>query len=188
MAVVTDRGQQLLIGGLVLALFLTALVIVLNGALYTDDLQTRGAAGQTLAADDYEGELSRELGRTLDAINDHRESDRSALEDAVLDATFVTNDLFGRQYADGQAAYATVDPIRLEDGIIIEQDSDCEFTALNSNCPSTSTSTRPVHPSFTYDDKETETTGSSLAISFHSMHRRRQITTPQAMISRTTGR
>jgi len=151
MAVVTDRGQQLLIGGLVLALFLTALVIVLNGALYTDDLRTRGAAGQTLAADDYEGELSRELGRTLDAINDRRKSDRTALEDAVLDATFVTNDLVGRQYAGGQAAYATVGSVRLEDGIIIEQDSDCEFTALNPNC---GTDQRYVHPRFTYGDTD----------------------------------
>ena len=151
MAVVTDRGQQLLIGGLVLALFLTALVIVLNGALYTDDLQTRDAAGQTLAADEYEGELSRELGRTLDAINDRRKSDRTALEDAVLDATFVTNDLFGRQYAGGQAAYATVGSVRLEDGIIIEQDSDCTFLALHSNC---GTDQRYVHPRFTYGDTD----------------------------------
>ncbi|PSQ30672.1 hypothetical protein BRD16_05420 [Halobacteriales archaeon SW_6_65_46] len=128
MAVVTDRGQQLLIGGLVLALFLTALVIVLNGALYTDDLQTRGAAGQTLAADDYEGELSRELGRTLDAINDRGKSDRSALEDAVLDATSVTSDLFTRQYASGQAAYATTEAVTTEEGKIIKQDATQDAT------------------------------------------------------------
>lgn len=152
MAVVSERGQQLLIGGLVLAIALTALVVVLNAALYTDDLQTRDAAGQTLAADDYEGELSRELGRTLDRINDRRESDRSVVEQAVLDATFATNDLLGRQYASGQAAYASVDPTRIERGIVIEQDATCVFTALNTDCGGTSE--RPVTPRFTYGDDD----------------------------------
>ncbi|WP_075938016.1 PKD domain-containing protein [Halosegnis longus] len=152
MAVVSERGQQLLIGGLVLAIALTALVVVLNGALYTDDLRTRDAAGQTLAADDYEGELSRELGRTLDRINDGREGDRTVVEQAVLDATFATNDLLGRQYASGQAAYASVDPARIERGIIIEQDASCAFTALNTNCGGSGE--RPVTPRFTYGDDD----------------------------------
>ncbi|PSQ53273.1 hypothetical protein BRD20_03585 [Halobacteriales archaeon SW_8_65_20] len=128
MAVVTDRGQQLLIGGLVLALFLTALVIVLNGALYTDDLQTRGAAGQTLAVDDYEGELSRELGRTLDAINDRRKSEFSTVNQSVVDATSVTSELFTRQYASGQAAYATTEAVTTEEGKIIKQDATQDAT------------------------------------------------------------
>lgn len=152
MAVVSERGQQLLIGGLVLAIALTALVVVLNGALYTDDLRTRDAAGQTLAADAYEGELSRELGRTLDRINNRRESDRTVVEEAVLDATFATNDLLGRQYASGQAAYASIDPARIERGIIIDQDASCAFTALNSNCGGASE--RPVTPRFTYGDDD----------------------------------
>ncbi|MFC7234479.1 PKD domain-containing protein [Halosegnis marinus] len=166
MAGVSDRGQQLLIGGLVIAVSLTALVVVLNGVLFTEDLRTRDAAADVDAAADYEGAMTRELGRALVRGNGERHPNRSAATDAVLDRAFAVNRLVAAQYAARSGAYASMDPVRVEDGVVVRQTEPCAFLARNTDCGNT-TGNRGPYATFSYYD-DTDATGDPVAVADQS--------------------
>lgn len=143
------RGQQLLIGGLAIAVSLIVLVSVLNGVLFTEDLRTRDATRDLRSAGDYESGLDREYGEVLDRVNAGRHTTWASARDAVAERVFAINRLMGEQYAVNHGIYATTDGVRMANATVLVQDADCGYLARNTDCGSTG-SNQPPYPTFTY--------------------------------------
>lgn len=74
MAEVNDRGQLLLVGGIVLAIFFVALALLVNTAIYTDNVATRGGDSASEALD-YQDGAETAIGGLLDAENGNPAND-----------------------------------------------------------------------------------------------------------------
>lgn len=68
MAEITDRGQLILVAGVVLAVLFIALALLVNTAIYTDNVATRGgdSAGEVL---EYQAGVTDSVGGLIDAEN-----------------------------------------------------------------------------------------------------------------------
>lgn len=83
MADVDDRGQLILITGLVMAIGLVALVLLLNTAIYTENLASRGSDVGTRDAIEFRHTTVESIGRILDEENELEHDSRSAVRDRV---------------------------------------------------------------------------------------------------------
>ena len=80
-----DRGQMILVAGIVLAVLFVALALPVNAAIYTDNVATRGgdSAGEAL---EYQAGVVDSVGGLIDAENaDDRHSSFEEIESAVED-------------------------------------------------------------------------------------------------------
>ena len=64
-----DRGQVILVTGLLIATTLLVLVLLLNAVIYTENVATRGIEGDTDNADLYQKTVVEEFGGILEAEN-----------------------------------------------------------------------------------------------------------------------
>ncbi len=100
MAEVDDRGQLLLVTGILLAVVFVALALLVNTAIYTDNVATRGgdSAGEAL---EYQAGVTDSVGGLIDAENaaaddgDSFEAINESVADGVsgIDATIERNHL-----------------------------------------------------------------------------------------------
>lgn len=83
MADVDDRGQLILITGLVLAIGFVALVLLLNTAIYTENLASRGSDVGARDAIEFRHTTIESIGTILQEENELEYDSRSAVQSAV---------------------------------------------------------------------------------------------------------
>lgn len=87
MAEVNDRGQLLLIAGILLAVVFVALALLVNAAIYTDNVATRGgdSAGEAI---EYQAGVVETVGELLDAENaNETHENRDDIRDSIKRGT-----------------------------------------------------------------------------------------------------
>jgi hypothetical protein len=127
MAEVTDRdrGQLLLVAGIVLAVLFVALALLVNAAIYTDNVATRGgdSAGEALT---YQAGVTDAVGGLIEAENANpSHSSRGEIRDSIQRGAETIDDTNGRNYLRrGAATGIETDSITAEnttDGVLIRQ-------------------------------------------------------------------
>lgn len=78
-----DRGQLLLITAFVLAASFVALALVVNSAIFTENLATREDVPGSTDTLTYRYEVTQSLGAALEYVNENNNSDQASLEDAA---------------------------------------------------------------------------------------------------------
>lgn len=122
------RGQIILIAAFTLAVVFVALALVVNSAIYTENLASRGSTGGSSDALYLRHELEIVLGNVLTEVNEYNVSDHdSALETGVGNATYEVE----RQQA-LSGAYVNVSGIQDRDAgdrIVQNETTPREFTS-----------------------------------------------------------
>lgn len=78
-----QRGQLLLVGGVVLALTFIALAIVVNSVIFAENLATRGDVPGGEGAIEYQHETVQAVGGVLAAVNENDSASPDTIEPAV---------------------------------------------------------------------------------------------------------
>lgn len=129
-----DRGQLILVTGLTLAVALVILVLLVNTAIYTQNLATRDADVGEDDALAYENALRDGIGGIIDRENTNEYGTRTDLEDNIGDGigTFERN--LSAAYLDSSVA-ANVDRSTgvYHEGELIRQTSTREFTSAGGS-------------------------------------------------------
>lgn len=130
-----DRGQLILVGGIVVAFALVALVLLLNTALFAENVATRGLGPAPDRASDH----ATAAERAADRILRHEESNRSEYEswdnaknNTTRNIRRVEEVVRARQFQD-HSAFATVEPRTLRKGTALVQNQSRNFTAGGVN-------------------------------------------------------
>lgn len=95
-----DRGQLLLISGLVVAVSLVALVVLLNASIYSENVATRGVEAADGEALEVRAAAVEETGALIDGTNRNRPADHAAAATAVEDGIGELDAHLARAYAD----------------------------------------------------------------------------------------
>jgi hypothetical protein len=125
MAEMNDRGQLLLVAGVLLAVLFVALALLINTAIYTDNVATRGgdSAGETL---EYQAGITDAVGGLLDAENaNSSHADRGDIVAAVRDGTETIDAVNRRNHLRRGAATkirtASISSENATDGVLIRR-------------------------------------------------------------------
>ena len=78
----TDRGQLLLITALAIAVILVTVALLLNAAIYTENVATRDTTADGAAAIEVRGDIVQSIGGIIEAENRHGKT-QTAVEDSV---------------------------------------------------------------------------------------------------------
>ena len=117
-----DRGQLLLVSGLVVAVSLVALVVLLNASIYSENVATRGIEAADGEALEVRAAAVEETGKLIDGTNRQPPADStvgSAVEEGIVDL----DDHLARAYADrGGVTRVTTDPSAMENGSYVTGD------------------------------------------------------------------
>lgn len=111
MADLGERGQILLVAAFALAVTFVALALVVNSAIFTENLASRGETGGSDTALTLRHEVEGSVGRTIEYANVHNTSTDTELRGAVEDGTDNTTLTIERQHAtDGAFVNVSWDP------------------------------------------------------------------------------
>lgn len=131
-----ERGQVILVTGLLVASTLLVLVLLLNAVIYTENVATRGIEGDTNAADDYRTTTVSEFEALLAAENTVQKEDANAsgefanLTERIDDAaSWVQNHTRDRWRDRGRLAEFEY---TLEEGLLVWQDTDGNFSVTGN--------------------------------------------------------
>ena len=97
----SGRGQLILVTGLLVAVAMVALVLLLNTAIYTENLASRGADQSGREAVEYRSTVVRAVGELVDAENDREHGSWGTVEANVLDGIDRIDNFTSRNYATG---------------------------------------------------------------------------------------
>lgn len=129
-----DRGQMLVVAGLVMAVSLVALVVLLNATIYGENLATRGVEGADNEAADVRGTAVGGVGELIDATNRAKPADHSAANGAVVDGVDDLDRRMARSYADrGGTVHLATDESRLTRGKYVTTDGNATSLANATN-------------------------------------------------------
>jgi len=118
-----DRGQLLLISGLVVAVSLVALVVLLNASIYSENVATRGIESADGEALEVRAAAVEETGALIDGTNRNRPSDHSAATKAVEDGIVDLDAHLARAYADrGGVTHVSGNRTTMENGSYVTGD------------------------------------------------------------------
>jgi len=121
------RGQMLLVGGLAVAVSIVVLVLLLNAAIYTQNVATRGSGVEGDDALEHRTVMVEAAGDLLDAENERDYAARGPLAANVTRA--VTNASSGlRSQWVGSVTAASLDGLTLHNGTRIVQDGSRNLT------------------------------------------------------------
>ena len=95
-----DRGQMLLVAGLVVAVALVALVVLLNASIYSENVATRGIEAADGEALEVRAAAVEGTGKLIDGTNRGRPADHAAAVTAVEDGVVDLDAYLARAYAD----------------------------------------------------------------------------------------
>jgi hypothetical protein len=95
-----DRGQLLLVAGLVVAVSLVALVVLLNASIYSENVATRGVEAADGEALEVRAAAVEGTGKLIDGTNRNRPASHSAAVTAVEDGIVDLDAYLARAYAD----------------------------------------------------------------------------------------
>ena len=131
-----DRGQMILVGGILLAVLFVALALLVNTAIYTDNVATRGgdSAGEAL---EYQSGVVSSIGGLMDAENAHGgHTDVSNITQAVEDGTVHIDTAVQQNHLRrGAAASVSVqsDLDNRTNGLLIREAGASEFHSWEAN-------------------------------------------------------
>ena len=112
-----DRGQLLLLSGLVVAVSLVALVVLLNASIYSENVATRGIEAADGEALEVRAAAVEETGKLIDGTNRNRPADHSEATAAVEDGIGGLDEYLARAYADrGGVTHVEGDPSSIRAG------------------------------------------------------------------------
>ncbi|MDR9429525.1 MAG: hypothetical protein RI568_02315 [Natronomonas sp.] len=130
-----ERGQMILVAGITLALLFVALALLVNAAIYTDNLATRGSdsAAEPL---EYRANVVDSVGGLIDAEN-AAQTDLGIITSNVTNGTEAIDDTL-RQYhlRRGATTNASVVPRSVNDGLLIQETETPGFTSWSANASS----------------------------------------------------
>jgi len=95
-----DRGQMLLVAGLVVAVALVALVVLLNASIYSENVATRGIEAADGEALEVRAAAVEGTGALIDGTNRNRLADHGAAVTAVEDGVDGLDAYLARAYAE----------------------------------------------------------------------------------------
>jgi len=122
------RGQLLLVGGIVLALTFIALAIVVNSAIFTENLATRGDVPGAEGAIEYRHETVQAVGGILAAVNDDESIEPDTIEPAVENIS-----VQGGLQQSRQGRVVNITYLDRESGVRVANNSMGDFTDLSGN-------------------------------------------------------
>lgn len=118
----SDRGQLLLVTGLVVAVTLVALVLILNSTIYASNLAVREAGGGDAEAVELRRVAESSVGDLLVRENRAGHASQAAVEANVTASVRRFGDLLARSYAeDARTADLATDEATLHEGARIRQ-------------------------------------------------------------------
>ena len=129
-----DRGQLLLVAGILLAVVFVALALLVNAAIYTDNVATRGgdSAGEAL---EYQASVVGAVGELLDAenANDAHEN-RTEIRDSIRDGSEDISRIYAQNHLRRGATTAIdTEGMTFEDGLLIRESSVEDFEEWSAN-------------------------------------------------------
>lgn len=117
-----DRGQLIMVTALVIAAVLVALVLLVNAAIYTENLATRTTDSGERDALGHRGAVVEGVGGVLDRENAAEYDDRDDLETNVTEGIETLGELlFQASLEDGAAATVNTSSMHLVDGALVRQ-------------------------------------------------------------------
>lgn len=118
----SDRGQLILVTALVIAAVLVALVLLVNAAIYTENLATRTTDSGERDALGHRGAVVQGVGGIVDRENAAEYDDRVALEANVTDGVETLGELlFQASLEDGAAATLNSTSMHQVNGALVRQ-------------------------------------------------------------------
>jgi|AntRauTorcE11897_2_1112592.scaffolds.fasta_scaffold00076_54 hypothetical protein len=112
-----NRGQLLLISGLVVAVSLVALVVLLNASIYSENVATRGIEAADGEALEVRAAAVEETGKLIDGTNRNRPANHSEAAAAVEEGVADLDEYLARAYADrGGVTHVAGDPSSIRAG------------------------------------------------------------------------
>ncbi|SEV97214.1 hypothetical protein [Natrinema salifodinae] len=102
----SERGQVILIGAIALAFLILGVVVVFNGALYTETLASGSTSQSASSADVVENEVEQSIGCLLEQIN--RETDDSNAAGYAADNISVFDDAYRNTTAQSAPVVVTI--------------------------------------------------------------------------------
>ena len=112
-----DRGQLLLISGLVVAVSLVALVVLLNASIYSENVATRGIEAADGEALEVRAAAVEETGKLIDGTNRNRPANHSEAAATVEGGIADLDEYLARAYADrGGVTRVSGDPSSIRAG------------------------------------------------------------------------
>lgn len=123
-----DRGQLILVTGLLVAVAIIGLVMLLNTAIYTENLASRGADQSGREATEYRATVIDGVGGLIDAENDRQHASQAAVEGNVTDGIGTIDNYTARNYATGGTAVEIDEStVTAHDGRLIRQNASGPF-------------------------------------------------------------
>ncbi|WP_281193680.1 hypothetical protein [Halorubrum sp. F4] len=130
----TDRGQMLVVAGLVMAVSLVVLVVLLNATIYGENLATRGVEGADREAADVRATAVGGVGELIDATNRAKPGDHAAATGTVVDGVADLDRRMARSYADrGGTVHLATNDSRLTRGKYVTTDGNATSLANATN-------------------------------------------------------
>jgi len=140
-----ERGQLVLVGAVVLAVTFIGLAIVVNSAIFSENLATRGDVPGSGEALDYRYEVEQGIGEIVETVNANESRDPTLIENSVENISAQG----GLQQA-RSGRVVSISYVDDEDGNRLAQDTPDVLSANNTKTLATSVSkTRNVQLNFT---------------------------------------
>ncbi|MFC5136172.1 MULTISPECIES: DUF7261 family protein [Haloferacaceae] len=125
-----DRGQMLVVAGLVMAVSLVALVVLLNATIYSENLATRGVEGADREAADVRATAVGGVGELIDATN----RAGPAPNETVVKGVEALDQRMARSYAErGGVVHLTTNESRITRGKYVTTDGNATKLANATN-------------------------------------------------------
>ena len=123
-----DRGQLILVTGLLVAVAIVALVVLLNTAIYTENLASRGADQSGREAIEFRSTVADGVGGLIDAENDREHGSQGAVEANVTAGIESIDDHVARDYGIGGVVVGINDStVNVHAGRLIRQNESGAF-------------------------------------------------------------
>jgi hypothetical protein len=133
-----ERGQLLLIGAFIIAVSFVVLALVVNSAIFTENLATRDEVAGSGDALEYRQEVTQSGGDVLTEINQNNSIDTSDQDDKLEENLGYINTQGGlQQSAQGRIVEVENGSVVIETGIKVAQDTSRPFsnTSATSDFP-----------------------------------------------------
>ena len=122
-----DRGQLLIVAGLVMAVSLVALVVLLNATIYSENLATRGVEGTDREAADVRANVVGNVEELIDATN--RAEPTVAASDLVDDVDALERRMSRSHAERGATIHLDTDESRVTSGTYVTTDGNATSLA-----------------------------------------------------------
>ena len=134
MAEMNDRGQMILMAGVLLAIIFVALALLVNAAIYTDNVATRGGDSASEALE-YQNGVTGSVGELIDAENaDGEHANVNEIETAVEAGTDKIDETHkGYHLRRGAGTTTSLDTATFEEGRYLSETSTTRFTDWTAN-------------------------------------------------------